>query len=220
MYFSSYCIGLYGRDIILKVVRKARWYHAIILFALLATAEHFYKSLTNELALSASNIGLIVLGLVTGVSIAVAMDGTKIGKAFSYIGKHTLEIYLLNEILTWIFFKNVVPHIAFNHYPDNLTWPSNWIVTRPEVLLTSINFWAIFIGVIFVTGLALFFRELIKGSRLDWIFTPPTFGWMKKWMASSRARLDEKEKKFAAQNRESATEELLAAEQDRMEEAD
>ena len=220
MYFSSYCIGLYGRDLVLRIVRKARWYHAIILFVLLATAEHFYKSLNNDFARSASNIGLIILGLVTGVSIAVALDGTKIGDLFSYIGKHTLEIYLLNEILTWIFFKNVVPHIAFNHHPGNKTWPMEWIVTKPGVVWTSINFWSMFLGIIFVAGVALLFRELIKGSRLDWIFTPPTFGWMNKWMASSRARLDEKEKKFAAKNRENATEELLEAEHERIGDSD
>lgn len=220
MYFSSYCIGLYGRDIILRIVRKARWYHALALFALLSVAEHFYKSLTNDFAISASNIGLIVLGLLTGVSIAVTLDGSHIGKLFSYIGKHTLEIYLLNEVLTWIYFKNIVPHILFNHDPGNKTWPMEWIVLKPEVVWTSINFWSVIIGVVFVTGVALLFRQLIKGSRLDWVFTPPTFGWMQRWMENSRARLDRKERQRVNQLRDNATKELLAVEQERIAEQD
>lgn len=185
MYFSSYCIGLYGRQLVLRFASRIRWYWAVLLVVLLFVMERGYQHITNEFASACANIFLIGYGLIAGVAVAVAFDGTHIGKLLSYLGRHTLEIYLLNEILVWIFYKDIFPHIDTNTGTDMRTWKEWELFIHPQGVLSSMKFWSPIIGLVFVTGCALFIRFMIKGSRLDYIFTPPTFKWMNKWIDNS-----------------------------------
>lgn len=199
MYFSSYCIGLYGREIVIRVAAKSRWYHALILFALLIVMEKGYRYINNEFLHTSANILLIGYGLITGVAIAVALDGTYFGKLLSYIGRHTLEIYLLNEILVWVFYKDIFPLIDTHTGSDMSTWQEGELFIDPRGVLSSMNFWAPLIGLVFVTGVSLLIRELVRGSRLDYVFTPPTFAWMTRWVEKSIARRAQRHAEARAQ---------------------
>lgn len=199
MYFSSYCIGLYGREIVIRVAAKSRWYHALILFALLIVMEKGYRYINNEFLHTSANILLIGYGLITGVAIAVALDGTYFGKLLSYIGRHTLEIYLLNEILVWVFYKDIFPLIDTHTGSDMSTWQEGELFIGPRGVLSSMNFWAPLIGLVFVTGVSLLIRELVRGSRLDYVFTPPTFAWMTRWVEKSIARRAQRHAEARAQ---------------------
>lgn len=199
MYFSSYCIGLYGREIVIRIAAKSRWYHALILFVLLILMEKGYRYITNDFLHTSANILLIGYGLVTGVAIAVALDGTHLGKLLSYIGRHTLEIYLLNEILVWVFYKDIFPLINTHTGTDMSTWQEGELFIDSRGVLSSMNFWAPLIGLVFVTAVSLLIRQLVRGSRLDYVFTPPTFSWMNRWIEKSIARRAERQEKARAE---------------------
>ena len=85
MYFSSYCIGLYGRQLVLRFASRIRWYWAVLLVVLLFVMERGYQHITNEFASACANIFLIGYGLIAGVAVAVAFDGTHIGLSLIHI---------------------------------------------------------------------------------------------------------------------------------------
>lgn len=112
-YFVYFLVGMHFRSIVVKVAKHNSTAWIAVSIAAYAGAGALYGMVNGH-----GGDGLKILvsstGLVAGVLIASRLAGTQVGNVFNYVGKNTIGIYLMFDIMIAIVVFGLIkiPHLA------------------------------------------------------------------------------------------------------------
>lgn len=146
-FYPYFLLGYIFADFVKLAADKVRIYHSILILPYFSIMVFFFEESWANSSIAVFLLGL--LGIMSGIIIAVILSKITIFSWLGYIGKNTLSIYLMHTIPLFVLkevFKVIIPN---------------------QPLLATLLL--VLIGVM----LSLLFGTIFKKLKMNWLLVPP-----------------------------------------------